>query len=1045
MNPRLAVASKGRYGLRYAAGHLRRAGEYGRLFNLFETKDFLAHQAGVLGGFRQGSRDLEEHVLPVAIGRRDWPRFLRHAVIAMGLRGLAEALADEEIVVALVGHGQTALAGDIVAQLTDSQARIRARAVVLKARLRTATDRLEEEGTNGIARLIKELDIEPSPDEPAAARTWLATLRIVARHLGPELQEHWSGWIDRLHGGASDLVWRNALADDAWLAVAESWLGRGDLGSDSSLWPALARVTSRRVLRFLPPRLAGSPRRAATFLDRPLPSPLEDRKELLLHVRVALLAAGAVENPWPRLRDLPIDSVECAELGHHLWPRLAPEQRDRLAATIDDATVLAAFRIVALEGLRAADKEAAPREVTAALKTLADLPPAVELHWSLRYLAMATPSDRRRQDVRTIAHHLYAIRYDVPNIDDLARFADLIAEVLPGDLPRVLPNLLAAPSSHVETLRTLAGRCRQEEILKELWENAERYAVAVAESDGEGFELRAEVLSRVTGRLCVLRPDLTRYRKALERLLPDEEDLLRLAVIDELAAGDETCRRLALEVCGELGSRRLALRRRLRLNTAGERLDDILSPADLYQAVSGSDTIADELAALRPLLALPATVDRRNDPGRRGLFLDLRNNDRRILAMLDLARHDLAFQRRHLRPSQLDPVAALRPLSRVVGGVTSDRRLVTLMPELVVMGSQVTPNQAVAELQESVLRLLRLVEVSWPLRAEALETILSHVGPWALSTDDAQASDRRKAAVTFFRWIVRLPAQPDLPDDLNDRWPELLPIVLAAAERLPASCRHRLHHPWPALIERGMYRLWGRWRSPWTRGASGFAAWAIGTPPAGPSAGGTPNMPAVCFAAVDQLAAHLGERLDSRDASPVPQALLCLLAARDADRVPPLLERMAPAARRALTLRLVRYGWLEDLPTSLPEGKDPTLRLAWELRRGAAERDAEAIVEGVAEAVGRNALDPLNAHSAPQRRALWTVETGRCCASLAEATISALAAGRGPAERALCFWVHGWVKPRPGAAAPEARKRRNALMAALRQAETIPGSKQGSS
>ncbi len=1027
MNQRNA-SHKTAYFVTHLVAHLARSGRYARLFDLLEDKDFLARQADTLGGFRQGSLDLERHVLPMTIERSDWPRFLRHATVAMGLRGLAEALADEEIVGALVRHGRTVLAVDIVEQLTDPNARIRARAVILSALPRAARDRPGKGGA-GTARLVEELDAVPPLKDPAAARGWLATLQTVARHLGPELRKFWSGWIERLCGVAPE------LADDAWLAVAESWLGR-DLGPRSGLWPALAEVTPERVLRFLPRRLASAPRHAAALIDSPLPPPFQDRKELLTHLRLALLAAGVVADPWSRVRELPIESVESVELGRELWPRLAPERRDRLAAKIDDPIVRAAFRVVALEGLRKeAGEDVSTNDETAALTSLEGLPPEVELHWTLRCLATCSPSRRRLRHVRTVALHLYTQRYDVPHGEDLARFIDLIAEVLPQDLSRVLPNAVAAPASHAETLRILAVRCERTEVLEQLGEKVERYAAAAGDNDGEGFQLRAEVLSRITGRLCRRRQELTPYREALERLLPEEEDPLRLAVIDELAAGSAACRRLALEVCGELRSRRLALRGRLRLSSAGERLDEALSPAALYRAVAGSRAISDELAALEPLLELPATAnDQRGSQGREGLFLDVHDSDRRILAILDLARHDLAFQRRRLRPGQIDPVAALQPLSRVVGGVTSDRRLVALMSELVEMGTQVSPNQAVAELQQSLLRLLGLEKVEWRLRAEAVEALLCHVWRWVEAADDIQAPGRRQAAVTFFRWLACLPAQSDLPDELGGLWPELLPVVLAAAERLPASCRDRLRCPWPAAIERLIPRLWERRRSPWVRGAEGFAAWA----------GGTPEVLAACFAAADELAAHLDETLDSRGPSPVAQSLLCLLAARDPERATRLLERLAPAARQALALRLLRHGWLEDLPiTPFWDTDDPAIRpirLARALRRKAAERDAEAVAEGVAAALSGNELDPLDARSAPERRALWAVDAESCCAPIARAAVSALAgAGREPAERALCFWVHGWVKPRLGEEAPESRERRTALMAALRQAETIPG------
>lgn len=185
------------YVLTHVVEHLKAAGACGRLFTMLEERGFLAEQAAALDGFQQGSRDLESQVLPVTIERADWQRFLRYLLVTLNFRGLAEALAEEEILRALVQHGRGTLAAHIATQLTEPQARARARAVILGV---AATPELEQKGTNTeeLQRLVEDLDAVPKATDDATAEAWCETLRTIARHLGPSLRHHWPGWIGRL-------------------------------------------------------------------------------------------------------------------------------------------------------------------------------------------------------------------------------------------------------------------------------------------------------------------------------------------------------------------------------------------------------------------------------------------------------------------------------------------------------------------------------------------------------------------------------------------------------------------------------------------------------------------------------------------------------------------------------------------------------------------------------------------------------------------------------------------------------------------------------
>ena len=257
-------------------------------------------------------------------------------------------------------------------------------------------------------------------------------------------------------------------------------------------------------------------------------------------------------------------------------------------------------------------------------------------------------------------------------------------------------------------------------------------------------------------------------------------------------------------------------------------------------------------------------------------------------------------------------------------------------------------------------------------------------------------------------------------------------LVLAAARRLSAPCRRLLEQPLGVQLEKIVNRLLLRWRNPWVRGEQGFRNW-------------TPLMPevcAACFASDASLAQYLEERFDSRRPSPIDQSLLCLLAVRAPHAAPALLEQLEPEARRALTLRLVRHGWLTALPSALrtPEDdKELRLPLAQALSSGSHNPDAAATVGGLAEALALGELDPCAADSAPHRRLLWALDSETCCTLLAEAFLRALArGGRTSGERALCFWVNGWAKPSLGMEPPQARARLEALKAALSRARNIP-------
>ncbi len=103
----MTMSSSSRYALRGLMAHLHATGSWPRLFDLLETKPFLADQVKGLGGFQASGEDLETYALAGAIEARDWQRFLHYAALALNLRGLAEDLTEPTILRALAGSNSS--------------------------------------------------------------------------------------------------------------------------------------------------------------------------------------------------------------------------------------------------------------------------------------------------------------------------------------------------------------------------------------------------------------------------------------------------------------------------------------------------------------------------------------------------------------------------------------------------------------------------------------------------------------------------------------------------------------------------------------------------------------------------------------------------------------------------------------------------------------------------------------------------------------------------------------------------------------------------
>ena len=172
------------YRFRQVISHLSSAAAWPQLFDLLETRPFLADQADFFGGFEATGEDIERYALAAAIGVEDWDRFLRYASLALNLRGLAETLAAPEILRALAQGNRLRLARDIVDRLAELPRRAEARAFLAAA-------------CGPASELFPELVRGVEEDLEMAAPT-SAVLATNARCLGLELAVHWQRWTARL-------------------------------------------------------------------------------------------------------------------------------------------------------------------------------------------------------------------------------------------------------------------------------------------------------------------------------------------------------------------------------------------------------------------------------------------------------------------------------------------------------------------------------------------------------------------------------------------------------------------------------------------------------------------------------------------------------------------------------------------------------------------------------------------------------------------------------------------------------------------------------
>jgi hypothetical protein len=652
--------------------------------------------------------------------------------------------------------------------------------------------------------------------------------------------------------------------------------------------------------------------------------------------------------------------------------------------------VQVALRVAALEAALDAAPSEETEETLAAVEKLPDV--ASRLRWSLRYLRArpAEPAAEVRSQVDAVFAHVAESRYAVPP-DDLRLCLDLAADFLAQPLGPVLDDVASSPATRAEALRRLAA-AGSAPVVAALLEQAERCAALVSANEAEGFRLRGELIRLCIGRLCLLRGDTAALDAAAERLLPGEEDELRSGLAEALAAAGR--RQAAEEVCAGIRERRRRFLTRLRIVPAADLEPDALSANALYQAVAVVEPVEAERLGLTALLLPPVDLQDRV----RTLLGPIEDSAAQSLFLLRLAWHSLAFEEAHLERYR-DPVAPLEMVRHSLSPAT-DESLAALLPEIVRLGATAGLKAAKAEFEEAFWRLAALESLPWAVKREALEDLLACLRPAILDRRDASPRRCVRAAAEVLAFLARLPARMEegtARTAMRERWPEILPRLTAAADRLPGGL--------PKVLERAL--------------AEGIAASRAAVPAgAGPAAAALFDL---CQTPAGRRAAGAERILSDTDPdSRAVEGLCYLLASEAPGRVPALLASLPPQRRDPLGIRLLRNGWLPGAAAQAvpPLLVDPAAQAQAAVWAGLPSGESSgAWWTALEQAIQEGSFDPSSPACEPLVRRLWSGDPQVSWPALARAAIRAVqSGGKLQGERALRLWLHAYLRPRLGRA-----------------------------
>lgn len=946
-------APQRRYLIHHAIAHQVANGATEILFQRIERHPFFAEQATCSGGFLRGSEDIETHILPLVLQTGDWERFLRYSSLAINLRRISDDLAEPDLLPALARHGHRQMALDATARVSDPAQRALGRAILAHSLDPGETDR------KALVDLVREDLARLAPiDNPEEAQARALALLQIGLRLGPEILPS----LERIPPPPEGQEPR-----PGWLAMsaAASALRRNG-GLDAEAWRILRDLREEQVLaQFLPDLLGEAAANAepARLLEN-LAS-LSLGPETLWACRLSILARQAQTSPEEAVhcwRALPADpplpwSVDLIERGAPLFAHSTDLE-------IENPVARAALRVVILEHRPNAASEVAAREA------LERLPPGPErLHWSLRRVAASSmPEEIRRNEIRAIGRWLFKQQYRA-SFDDLRRYLELVARCLPEELQRRAEDVLLSPSGGVPLLFHLAETCGSRAVLEHLFEQVETYLSAVVGlPELEGLRFWRELIPQLTGRLCVLQRDLVALDQAAEKL--GEMDHLAARVTGALASAE--CMDLASQACARIRLGRLRLTTRLRWLPETVISSGDLEPEPLYKAMASVAPLEDEwlgLAALHdpdpPEILFQRYLDRVGD------------RDTQVIALFRLARRALD----HPGTTREKKRLVLQMLGQALSAMQSVERLVALTPLLPELVARVDPGRAVEEYREAFARLLELHTVPWTIRRDALERLLVQLASNPIIRKSESPRWARDTCALFAE-LEHLLAE-SIPGHEESAAADLLPVLTAARERLPAEVTLHLERPFGRRLQ--------------------FAE---------------PESEQIRVLCQTSLAERI-QALETFGAVGISlrmiQALAFLLLRDGPGNVLALIDRCPSGSQRDdLCRRLVMHGWTTGQAAGdlVQRIDDSSLRLEASIWTSRASCDTTQWMASFASLAAESGIDPSDPVWTPLIQDLWSSEPESRRQVLAEAVLTALGQEEPrTAESALRLWMHAHLSP----------------------------------
>jgi hypothetical protein len=496
--------------------------------------------------------------------------------------------------------------------------------------------------------------------------------------------------------------------------------------------------------------------------------------------------------------------------------------------------------------------------------------------------------------------------------------------------------------------------------LEHIFAQAESYLSSLGGlPDLERLRLWRELLLQLTGRLCRLRKDLTALDEAADKL--GEIDAPAEWVTAALAEAD--LEELATGACARIRSNRLRLTTRLRRLPASVLALEELEPEPLYRALASVARLDDEWRGLAALHDPdpPEIVFRRH-------IEPMDDGDTRVITLFRLAAKALEAP----CPSRRTRKFVLQMLGQALANLHSDVRLVALTPSLPILAGRADPGLLLSETREAFVHLVNLMTVAWPLRRGAIERLLVSLG----SCPAQRASE-------LFGELEGLLAD-GIPGQDEDAAADLLPVLTAARERLPAEVATIAKQPWG-----------GRLRF---------------------SDATSEQIRKLCQASMEERLRTLERIEEIEPSSRVVQALVFLLLQGGTDPILSMIDRWPRGSERDdVCHRLVLHGWVAEEAAGelIRRMEDSRLTLeatVWTSHASHGTAEWTALFATLAVEYGGDPSDPAWVLLVQD---LWSGEPEPRRQILAETVLAALGKeAPQTAEKALRLWLHAHLSPR---------------------------------